>query len=143
MINKITKELERHVDRTAAQLAYSINTDRHVVAKMLNLMLANGRVIKEQQPVGYYTYSLNPDYQPMHMPQEKKPSEKKPRNKPFTPNQIAGAYIAKGNVVIKLTRKASSRSVTLSGDDLDLISALYKGVKNIKGEKAVLKGVQL
>jgi hypothetical protein len=49
---------------------------------------------------------------------------RKPR-KPYTPNPIAGAYSYRGALVIKLDRKASARSITLSARDMAMLVAIH------------------
>lgn len=52
---------------------------------------------------------------------------KKPRNKPFTPNPTRGYEVQKGKVKIFLDRRASSKVLTLSIDDLEeLVNAVKK-----------------
>lgn len=48
----------------------------------------------------------------------------KPR-KPYTPNKIAGAYMYRGALVIKLDRKANAKSVTLSAKDMAMLTSIY------------------
>ena len=52
---------------------------------------------------------------------------KKVRSKPFTPNPTRGYEVQKGRVKIFLDRRASSRTLTLSIDDLkELVNAVEK-----------------
>lgn len=52
---------------------------------------------------------------------------KKPRNKPFTPNPIMGYQVQKGKAKIFLDRRATSKTLTLSLDDLkELVNAVEK-----------------
>lgn len=54
------------------------------------------------------------------------PSKTK-RNKPFTPNPTKGYRVEKGKVKIFLDRRASSRTLTLSVEDLqELVNAVKK-----------------
>lgn len=49
------------------------------------------------------------------------------RNKPFTPNPLMGYQVAKGKVKIFLNRKATSKTLTLTVDDLEeLVNAVKK-----------------
>lgn len=51
------------------------------------------------------------------------------RNKPFTPNPTTGYQVMAGKVKIFLDRKASSKTLTLSIEDLEeLVNAVRKGV---------------
>lgn len=52
---------------------------------------------------------------------------KKFRNRPFTPNPITGYQVQKGKAKIFLDRKATSKTLTLSIDDLrELVTAVEK-----------------
>lgn len=52
---------------------------------------------------------------------------KKTRNKPFTPNPIMGYQVQKGKAKIFLDRRATSKTLTLSLDDLkELVNAVEK-----------------
>ena len=58
---------------------------------------------------------------------EKLTMPKKPRNKPFTPNPIMGYQVQKGKAKIFLDRRATSKTLTLSLDDLkELVNAVEK-----------------
>jgi hypothetical protein len=46
--------------------------------------------------------------------------------KPYTPNRVNGFYRHRGNIVIKLDRRASAHSVTLSPADLSMITSLMR-----------------
>ena len=60
-------------------------------------------------------------------PYEKLIMPKKPRNKPFTPNPIMGYQVQKGKAKIFLDRRATSKTLTLSLDDLkELVNAVEK-----------------
>lgn len=60
-------------------------------------------------------------------PYEKLIMPKKPRNKPFTPNLTRGYEVQRDKVKIFLDRKASSKVLTLSLDDLkELVNAVEK-----------------
>ena len=60
-------------------------------------------------------------------PYEKLIVPKKPRNKPFTPNPIMGYQVQKGKAKIFLDRRATSKTLTLSLDDLkELVNAVEK-----------------
>ena len=60
-------------------------------------------------------------------PYEKLTMPKKPRNKPFTPNPIMGYQVQKGKAKIFLDRRATSKTLTLSLDDLkELVNAVEK-----------------
>lgn len=60
-------------------------------------------------------------------PYEKLTMPKKPRNKPFTPNLTRGYEVQRDKVKIFLDRKASSKVLTLSLDDLkELVNAVEK-----------------
>ena len=60
-------------------------------------------------------------------PYEKSIMPKKPRNKPFTPNPIMGYQVQKGKAKIFLDRRATSKTLTLSLDDLkELVNAVEK-----------------
>ena len=60
-------------------------------------------------------------------PYEKLIMSKKPRNKPFTPNPIMGYQVQKGKAKIFLDRRATSKTLTLSLDDLkELVNAVEK-----------------
>lgn len=60
-------------------------------------------------------------------PYEKPIMPKKPRNKPFTPNPIMGYRVQKGKAKIFLDRRATSKTLTLSLDDLkELVNAVEK-----------------
>lgn len=50
-----------------------------------------------------------------------------PRNKPFTPNPITGYQVQKGKAKIFLNRKATSKTLTLTIEDLEeLVNAVKK-----------------
>ena len=60
-------------------------------------------------------------------PYEKLTMPKKPRNKPFTPNLTRGYEVQRDKVKIFLDRRASSKVLTLSLDDLkELVNAVEK-----------------
>lgn len=60
-------------------------------------------------------------------PYEKLIMPKKTRNKPFTPNPIMGYQVQKGKAKIFLDRRATSKTLTLSLDDLkELVNAVEK-----------------
>ncbi|VWX31312.1 hypothetical protein ENHY17A_50121 [Moraxellaceae bacterium 17A] len=60
-------------------------------------------------------------------PYEKLTMPKKLRNKPFTPNPIMGYQVQKGKAKIFLDRRATSKTLTLSLDDLkELVNAVEK-----------------
>ncbi|OOR87189.1 hypothetical protein B0181_10910 [Moraxella caviae] len=51
----------------------------------------------------------------------------KKRNRPFTPNPFMGYQVEKGKVKIFLNRRASSKTLTLTKDDLaELVNAVNK-----------------
>lgn len=54
---------------------------------------------------------------------------KRKQAKPYTPNRIAGAYSYRGSLVIKLDRKASARSITLSHKDMAMLTSIYGNVE--------------
>ena len=74
--------------------------------------------------------NTNTDRQVKHIkdaPYEKLIMPKKPRNKPFTPNPIMGYQVQKGKAKIFLDRRATSKTLTLSLDDLkELVNAVEK-----------------
>lgn len=53
---------------------------------------------------------------------------KRPRTKPYTPNRIAGAYVHRGNLVIKLDRRTNAKSITLQAGDFAMLEGMYCGV---------------
>lgn len=58
---------------------------------------------------------------------QKTPKPAPKRNKPFTPNPIMGYQVQKGKAKIFLDRRASSKTLTLSLDDLkELVMAVEK-----------------
>ena len=60
-------------------------------------------------------------------PHEKLIMPKKTRNKPFTPNPIMGYQVQKGKAKIFLDRRATSKTLTLSLEDLkELVNAVEK-----------------
>lgn len=57
------------------------------------------------------------------------PPKQAKRNKPFTPNPTTGYQVMAGKVKIFLDRRASSKTLTLSIEDLEeLVNAVKKGV---------------
>lgn len=90
------------------------------MAKVMRILTEQGQLIEERDPLGFSTYTLSMS----------KVMNKKTRTKPFTPNQILGAYVNDGNIIIKLSRRANARSLTLSSKDLALIASLTQGIQS-------------
>lgn len=87
--------------------------------------VAESSEIDEQNTeVGQAKYLLDEAKDALH---EKLTMPKKPRNKPFTPNPIMGYQVQKGKTKIFLDRRATSKTLTLSLDDLkELVNAVEK-----------------
>ena len=129
MRNIILDQLKHFAYRTPREIAKATGQSQSEISRVMAEMAREGALIVEHEMVGYDTYTLNKEHAPMPEKAEKTIKPKSPYKR-FSPNQIAGAYIAHGNVIIKLSRRASSRSLTLTGADLETISTLYKSVKN-------------
>lgn len=75
----------------------------------------------------YFIHGKKPE---IKQTEEKQTEEMKPeikRNKPFTPNPLMGYQVAKGKIKIFLNRKATSKTLTLTVDDLEeLVNAVKK-----------------
>lgn len=85
------------------------------------------RALEALQPSTPEKAILQPPEEAAQPPEKTPARPAKPRNKPFTPNPTRGYEVQKGRVKIYLDRKACSRVLTLSIDDLrELVRAAEK-----------------
>lgn len=118
MRERLIEFLRGRHEVTPATIAKSLGVNRHAVQTELSVLVGLGRVTSSMNSLGVTHYKL------AEAVVETKP-ESKDRTKPFSANRVTGAYVRKGNVVIRLGRRVNARSITLSKQDFDVLAEIY------------------
>lgn len=113
---------------SGAEMARLLGAHTKTVGVVLAQLVREGLIRAEMDDAGYPVYSEISSPSPESATDTETTKVEKVRNKPFTPNRIAGAYEYRGNLVIKLHRSASAKSVTLSRKDFQMLAQIYGGL---------------
>lgn len=113
---------DKELNTQAPQVSYHDNDEATLInPSAIDTNTDHGAIINESvKQISILEEAKDVPYEKLIMP-------KKPRNKPFTPNPIMGYQVQKGKAKIFLDRRATSKTLTLSLDDLkELVNAVEK-----------------